>query len=172
MSKDQKRAIGSHHLDEVLLVLTCILSSVSLFTTLHQEESPREPFERDGADYAEWMLTTQNDLAPGEIVCIDETTAKNVKWCSSDEEEMAGIVSTYPAFIGNAKESFSGSGVKVAMIGQVPVLVSGIVAIGDLIGQSSTPGIGAGKYPKLKTHCWPSGTVSSHIVERSIVEAS
>ncbi|MDD5290010.1 MAG: hypothetical protein PHT40_02300 [Patescibacteria group bacterium] len=98
----------------------------------------------NGADYAEYFLTNDVDLQPGEAVCIDVTNDKAVKRCyRGADPDIIGIVSTKPALVGNNQE-FDGETVIVGLIGQVPAFASvenGIIRPGDsLTSASSTPG--------------------------------
>ena len=99
------------------------------------------------ADYAEYFYTADKNLASGETVCVDVTRENAVKRCERGADgNVMGIVSTHPAIVGNAKNSYEDdSNYKiVGMLGQVPAKVSaenGEIRPGDsLTSASSTPG--------------------------------
>ncbi|HVW66935.1 MAG TPA: FG-GAP-like repeat-containing protein [Candidatus Peribacteraceae bacterium] len=106
-------------------------------------------FHSNGADYAEWFFDGNQNLQPGEIVCIDVTRNNAVKRCTRDgDNDVMGVVSTNPAFIGNTITGAEGlmppGYVLVGLIGQVPtkVMVTGTGTIhpGDQLTAASTPG--------------------------------
>lgn len=105
-------------------------------------------YNSSGADYAEWFYAGNQQLKPGEVVCIDVTRSNAVKRCERDADgNIMGIVSTNPAFIGN---SISGAGgimppgyALVGLIGQVPARVTnegGEIRPGDALTAASVPG--------------------------------
>ena len=91
----------------------------------------------NGADYAEYFYTKDTNMLPGEVVCIDITENNAVKRCNtSSDTNVMGIVSTQPAFLGNASSDKRDNPnyVAVAMLGQIPAYVStenGEVRAGD-----------------------------------------
>lgn len=111
-----------------------------------------------GADYAEWFKdssaqhgggTGARSLKPGEVVCIDVTADNTVKRCDRDgDDNVMGIVSTKPAFVGNVISGAEGiippGYVLVGLIGQVPthVLVQSGASIrpGDSLTAAGIPG--------------------------------
>ncbi|MBT3293530.1 hypothetical protein HN378_04985, partial [Candidatus Peregrinibacteria bacterium] len=98
-----------------------------------------------GADYAEWFKSSSSDgdLLPGDVVCIDVSEGNTVKRCERNADaNVMGIVSTNPAFIGNNLGGAEGLGIDipgyvlVGLIGQVPakVLVEQVVSgTGELL---------------------------------------
>jgi hypothetical protein len=100
------------------------------------------------ADYAEYYKTTDKDLRSGEAVCIDITKENTVERCSRDgDSNVMGIVSTSPAFLGNApaneRREDNENYIVVAMLGQVPAKVStenGNINSGDSLSASSVEG--------------------------------
>jgi cytoskeletal protein CcmA (bactofilin family) len=108
-----------------------------------------EAFHSAGADYAEWFFSTTPDMQKGDLVCIDTTRDNAVRKCDREaDSDLMGIISTYPAFIGN---SIGGAGgalgitppgyVLVGLIGQVPAFVTGDVRPGDSLTASAIPGV-------------------------------
>jgi len=102
-----------------------------------------------GADYAEWFFTSQEDLKPGELVCIDLDRKNAVIRCpDAADPNVVGIVSTRPAFVGNTITGADGipvpGTVLVGLIGQIPakVIVEKGLAIrtGDALTPASIPG--------------------------------
>ncbi|MFA6585006.1 MAG: immunoglobulin-like domain-containing protein, partial [Candidatus Paceibacterota bacterium] len=99
------------------------------------------------ADYAEYFYTDDIDLKSGEAVCVDTSQKNAVKRCDrAADNNLMGIVSTKPGFIGNAKEEYKNNPnyKLIAMLGQIPAFVSaenGPIISGDsLTAASSTPG--------------------------------
>ncbi|MBI3331877.1 hypothetical protein HYZ99_02855, partial [Candidatus Peregrinibacteria bacterium] len=117
------------------------------------------PVSTTGADYAEWFFSedaktsiegARQALTPGEVVCIDVTAPNAVRRCARDaDNNVMGIVSTNPAFIGNSLSGADGirvpGTVLVGLIGQVPgkvIVQSGaVIRPGDSLTPSSIPGI-------------------------------
>ncbi len=106
-------------------------------------------FNSQGADYAEWFKSTDSSLKAGEVVCIDILNTNAVKRCDRGADtNVIGIISTNPAFIGNAIRGADGmkgvSGyVLVGLIGQVPAKVTlegGVIRPGDSLTAASLPG--------------------------------
>ncbi len=102
-----------------------------------------------GADYAEWFFSSGVAPVPGEVVCIDVSRSNTVKRCDRDgDDNVMGIVSTNPAFIGNVISGAEGlpvpGAVLVGLIGQVPakVIVENDEPIrpGDSLTAASIPG--------------------------------
>lgn len=100
-----------------------------------------------GADYAEYFYTTDNDLQSGEVMCIEVAENNQVKRCSrGSDANVMGIVSTKPAVVGNYKSEYANNSnyVIVGLIGQIPAKVTtenGPIRPGDaLTPASSTPG--------------------------------
>jgi len=101
------------------------------------------------ADYAEYYKTTDKDLEAGEAVCIDLTKENTVERCSRDgDSNIMGIVSTSPAFLGNApaeeRREDNDNYVVVAMLGQVPAKVTtenGELNPGDSLAAAEEEGL-------------------------------
>ncbi|MFZ5365021.1 MAG: hypothetical protein ACOZBH_02370 [Patescibacteria group bacterium] len=102
-----------------------------------------------GADYAEYFWTADMTLATADVVCIDPTHNNAVSKCSgANDANILGVVSTNPAFIGNAGSNWIFDGdpnyVIIGLVGQVPIRVSnenGPISVGDYLTSSSTPGV-------------------------------
>ncbi len=100
------------------------------------------------ADYAEYYYTEDTDLESGEAVCIDLTRENAVKRCPRQRDpNLMGIVSTSPAFLGNApaeeKREDNDNYKIIGMLGQVPAKVSdenGQIRSGDSLTSASKPG--------------------------------
>ncbi|MBI5155678.1 hypothetical protein HZA45_00230, partial [Candidatus Peregrinibacteria bacterium] len=113
-----------------------------------------------GADYAEYFYTSDRDLRPGEVVCINIDEEDMVGMTEADKEapverckrsgdpNVMGVISTKPAFIGNKFWGAEGLPVPgtalVGLIGQVPafaVVESGAtIRPGDALTPASIPG--------------------------------
>ncbi len=110
-------------------------------------------FTGAGADFAEFFPTNDATLDDHHLACIDPFDAENVKRCEAGNRNIVGVVSTNPAFIGNAV----GDGTEdyrndaryrlVGLTGQIQTFVTaadGAIAVGDPISTSSyTAGYGA-----------------------------
>ncbi|MBZ9577418.1 hypothetical protein KJA13_00045, partial [Patescibacteria group bacterium] len=101
------------------------------------------------ADYAEYYYTKDTDLESGEVVCVDIEQKNTVKRCEhSADSNLIGIVSTQPAFLGNAPSEEhreeDPNYVIIGMIGQVLTKIStenGAIEPGDYLTSSSIPGV-------------------------------
>jgi len=100
-----------------------------------------------GADYAEYFYTRDTDLEAGEVVCLDLKRENAIVRCTNGSDgNVLGIISTHPIILGNwtPERSEDDNYKKVAMLGQIPAMVSaenGPVRVGDsLTSASSTPG--------------------------------
>jgi len=102
-----------------------------------------------GADYAEYFYTNSVDLKSGEVVCVDVVENNAVKRCERGaDNNVMGIVSSKPSFVGNhinsVKDNPSHYAI-IGMMGQVEAFVSaenGAISVGDsLTSASSTPGM-------------------------------
>ncbi|MCK9581665.1 MAG: hypothetical protein M0Q92_14635, partial [Methanoregula sp.] len=102
-------------------------------------------FTNGSADYAEFYFTQDTDLTSGEAVCVDVTRDNSVKRCARGADgNLMGIVSTKPAFLGNAPgeehRELNPNYVIVGMLGQVPAKVTtenGEVRPGDALTSSA-----------------------------------
>ncbi|MDZ7611399.1 MAG: hypothetical protein U5L10_01425 [Candidatus Moranbacteria bacterium] len=100
------------------------------------------------ADYAEYYYTEDTDLESGEAVCIDLTRENAVKRCPRQRDpNLMGIVSSSPAFLGNApaeeKREDNDNYKIIGMLGQVPAKVTdenGPIRSGDSLTSASKPG--------------------------------
>ncbi|PIQ79204.1 MAG: hypothetical protein COV79_04075 [Parcubacteria group bacterium CG11_big_fil_rev_8_21_14_0_20_41_14] len=96
------------------------------------------------ADYAEYFYSNDQDLEPGELVCVDVTIPNAVKRCLNGADgNLMGIVSTAPAFTGNAtNETRNNPNYKIiGMLGQLPTKASdenGPIRPGDSLTSSPT----------------------------------
>jgi len=103
----------------------------------------------NGADYAEYMKTTDQDLVPAELVSLNTGANDSIQRTKiKSDKELIGVVSTSPGFVGNISVNVDNSNPNfklIAMTGQLPVKVNtenGNIAVGDSITSSSTPGQG------------------------------
>lgn len=107
-------------------------------------------YSSTGADYAEFFPSDDLSLSAGEVVVLNAQTGSVARASSAQAENIFGVISTNPSFIGN---NFTGAEFAVpeifpnyklvALLGQVPVQVSdenGPIAVGDYLTSSSTPG--------------------------------
>jgi hypothetical protein len=108
-----------------------------------------EAFNSAGADYAEWFFSSTPGMKPGDVVCVDASKANAVKRCDRDgDDNVMGIVSTKPAFIGNVVTGADGvpvpGTVLVGLVGQVPakaIVENGEpIRAGDSLTAASKPG--------------------------------
>jgi hypothetical protein len=106
-------------------------------------------YNSTGADYAEWFYTSDRNLQPGDAVCIDLTRPNAVRKCDrSGDENVMGIVSGKPSFVGNTLTGAEGlpvpGTVLVGLIGQIAaraVVESGAaIRIGDALTPATLPG--------------------------------
>jgi len=99
-------------------------------------------YRSNGTDYAEYFLTEDNDLEPGEAVSVDVMNPNAVKRANrAADPNIIGIVSTKPGIIGG---SYSEQKVVVGLLGQVPAKASaenGAIRLGDSLTSSSEPGV-------------------------------
>lgn len=98
-----------------------------------------------GADLAEFYTTADSSIEAGDIVSGDALLSTGVKKSTrAYEDNLFGIISTYPALaIGNVTKEGVG-GVPVALSGRVPVKVTtenGPIKAGDYLTSSSIPGV-------------------------------
>jgi hypothetical protein len=101
------------------------------------------------ADYAEYFYTKDTNLTSGEAVCVDLERENAVQRCERDgDSNIMGIVSTTPAFLGNApaeeRREDNKNYVIVGMLGQVPAKITnqnGNINPGDSLTASSIPGV-------------------------------
>tara|TARA_Y100000031_G_scaffold79810_1_gene87971 strand:- start:14675 stop:17260 length:2586 start_codon:yes stop_codon:yes gene_type:complete len=110
-----------------------------------------------GADYAEWFPTQEENLKPGNPVCIDVENDRSVESCTGKLSDIfVGVVSTNPGFIGgHTDELNSGTWVLVGLVGQVMVDVSdetGLIKRGDVLTPADTPGVARKATPWDKNH--------------------
>jgi len=119
----------------------------------------------DGAGYVHFP-TGHGDLAEnyqisgtalrGNLISIDNTTAKTAITSSPTQPNLLGVVSTKPGAVMDVdggfqvgydtKPTYNNEKVPVALTGAVPTLVTsqnGTINIGDAIGLSNNPGFGA-----------------------------
>lgn len=99
-----------------------------------------------GADYAEYMHTSDKSILPGDIVKLDPQDGKSVLKAKAGDE-FIGVISTNPGFVGNitsiADINNGRDDMKLlSMVGQVPVRVTGNIQTGDKITISEIDGVG------------------------------
>ncbi len=98
------------------------------------------------ADYAEYFYSEDIGLEPGELVCVDIAKDGAVKRCQNPRDgNLMGIVSTKPAFIGNATDiTMNSDNYKmIGMLGQLTTKASnenGPIRPGDSLTSASVPG--------------------------------
>ena len=95
--------------------------------------------EAEFADLAEYY-TADAIYEPGTVLKLggNEEVTQTV---SENDDAVFGVVSTNPAFILNGAGFRNGAKVPVALVGRVPVLVTGPVKKGDRLVSSSLPGV-------------------------------
>lgn len=100
-----------------------------------------------GADYAEYFPTTDTTLGFYEVTCIDESRPFSVRRCEAGDQNLVGVISSDPGFIGNMPQNGATGNVLVGMVGQIDTYVNadeGAVEVGDPISTSSIrAGLGA-----------------------------
>ena len=107
-------------------------------------------FTGGGVDYADMLPVAgkASDYAPGDVLVIG-SDGKLTKSSQPYSTALAGVYSTNPAFVGDArglsedKTATENNLVPVALVGLVPVKVStenGAIKPGDLLTTSSLPG--------------------------------
>ena len=115
------------------------------------------------ADLAE-IYESDQDYEPGTVLVFFGT--KEVTTTNADHDsKVAGVVSTNPAYLMNAKTN----GVALALTGRVPCKVQGPINKGDLVTTSIQPGIGQAVDPAA----WVPGCVigkSLEIIEDNSVQ--
>jgi hypothetical protein len=99
-------------------------------------------FNAGGADFAE-MLSATDGLEAGDVLVIEED-GRLARSTEPKQENVAGVYSTKPGFMGGAHEEIDQTGkVPLAIVGVVPVKVTnenGAIKPGNLLVTSSTPG--------------------------------
>jgi hypothetical protein len=104
-----------------------------------------------GADYAEYFHSRDTNLSPGETVCMDTARNMEIIRCSRERDNnVIGIISTNPAFIGNNITGAEGplgdldpNYKLVGLIGQVPARVTnenGKIKPGDALTPAKKSG--------------------------------
>ena len=109
-------------------------------------------FNANGADIAD-LFSTRDQLEPGDVLSIN-SSGDVVKSQHAFDGAVVGVYSTKPAFVGDNSSDANLQSVPVALAGVVPVKVTsenGVVAPGDLLVSSSTPGhaMRAGENPAI-----------------------
>lgn len=113
------------------------------------------------ADYAEWFETKDKDLEPGDLVSIDQENPNFVaKTKLLKDNFILGIISTKPGILGTLADDVTKASEererdpywkKVGLLGQVPVKVTGNIAVGNYITSSNIPGVGMKAEPGAST---------------------
>jgi hypothetical protein len=112
-------------------------------------------YSSPAADFAE-MLPAQDTLEPGDVLVVGED-GKLTRCTQAAQENVVGVYSTKPAFLGGAPDTANLDGkVPLAVVGIVPVKVTnenGAIKPGNLLVASSTAGraMKAGADPKIGT---------------------
>lgn len=104
-------------------------------------------FSGAGADFAEYFSTTDGSLQTSLLACTDSSSSSHVQKCSLGAQNVIGVVSSNPAFIGN----IVGDGAEdlrhnpayrlVGLVGQIDTKVNtdhGAISVGDPIAASTT----------------------------------
>ncbi|MGE5041732.1 MAG: beta strand repeat-containing protein [Candidatus Levyibacteriota bacterium] len=104
-------------------------------------------FNATGADYAEYFPSTDSSITAGEVVTADSNdpaTASIKRSASAYDNKILGVISSNPAFIGNAHSESDPNAKLVSLQGQVSTSVNnenGIIHKGDYLTTSSTAGV-------------------------------
>lgn len=106
-------------------------------------------YNNAGADFAEYFLTSETDLAPGELVTVDQNSKNTVRRTTNISDTPIGIISETAGFIGNNTAGVSideqpDTNALVGLVGQIKVKTTddnGVISIGDYLGASDTPGV-------------------------------
>lgn len=104
-------------------------------------------YATSGVDFAEYFkksAAATNNFSAGTIVCIDSDGGVNL--CSSQNQQIVGVVSDRPGFVGGSTHSNDPNYVLVGLVGQLPVNVSGEngpIKPGDSLSISSITGLAA-----------------------------
>jgi len=122
-------------------------------------------YESEAADLAEWMprMWEEEKIEPGDVVGI----ISGMVSCETGLADQISVVSTAPAFLGNAPgEENESRYEKVALLGKVPIKVKGAVKAGDFIvpsGENDGVGIAvspdelaAGDVSRIAGRAWES----------------
>lgn len=128
-------------------------------------------FTGGGADYADMMRIAGNseDFSPGDVLAIDPAGGGLIKAVQPYSQAVAGVYSTQPAFVGDARglleeEQEQSTFIPVALLGIVPVKVTaenGAIHPGDLLTTSSIPGYAMKAQPVLVggVEVYPAGSI-------------
>jgi len=109
------------------------------------------------ADLAELYTTDNVNYPPGTCVAFGGTD-EITQTTTYAQTDVAGVVSTNPAYIMNA----GADGIPIALQGRVPCRVIGKIAKGDLITSSSTAGVAT----RLAPEDWRPGAVIGKSLQR------
>ncbi|MFA6018206.1 MAG: hypothetical protein WCT28_00365 [Patescibacteria group bacterium] len=104
-------------------------------------------FSGAGADFAEYFSTTDGLLQASLLACTDSLNPSHVERCSLGAQNVLGVISTNPAFIGNivgdgAEDLRNNPAYRlVGLVGQIDTKVNtdhGAISVGDPIAVSTT----------------------------------
>jgi len=95
-------------------------------------------FIDNGADYAE-MFAASGSLQPGDVLAMGPD-GKLVKSNEANQNTVVGVYSTKPGFVANGSQHEAEGYAPVALVGVVPVKVTGAIKAGDLLVASNVPG--------------------------------
>jgi hypothetical protein len=108
-------------------------------------------FNGGGADYAE-MFAASSNARPGDVMAIG-ADGELVLSSQANQATVVGVYSTEPGFLANGRHADSAGYAPVALMGVVPVKVTGTIKAGDLLVASNVAGraMRAGKNPAAGT---------------------
>jgi hypothetical protein len=95
-------------------------------------------FSSPAADYAE-LMAASDKVTAGDVLAIG-ADGKLVKSTEANQTTVVGVYSTKPGFVTNGTKVDTEGYVPVALVGVVPVKVTGAVKAGDLLVASNVPG--------------------------------
>jgi hypothetical protein len=95
-------------------------------------------FTSPASDFAE-MFAASDNLKPGDVLAIG-ADGKLVKSSEANQATVVGVYSTKPGFVANGAQHEAEGYVPVALVGVVPVKVTGAIRAGDLLVASNVPG--------------------------------
>lgn len=141
-------AVAGYATVATLVIETAALLAESITWAVNIRKDIGVTYESGAGDYAEWLKRAprERDINYGEIIGIK---AGLVSLNTSDADHIM-VVSKRPAVLGNAPQMQERPNFeKIAFMGQVPVKVSGPVALGDFIVASGNhDGFGVAIHPK------------------------
>ncbi|MES2881394.1 MAG: hypothetical protein V4676_04540 [Bacteroidota bacterium] len=105
-------------------------------------------YSSSAGDYAEWLPRTfsAGKMKPGQVIGVHKG---EISFNTVGADRVL-VVSTNPIVLGNApEEERKGMFEKVAFLGQVPVIVTGVVTAGDyILASNNNDGLAVAKHPE------------------------